>query len=463
MRSFIRMGVAVIALLAARPVTAAPNIVIIFADDLGYGDLGCYGHPTIRTPNLDRLAAEGQRWTDFYVAECVCSPSRAALLTGRLPIRSGMCGEKQRVLFPESAGGLPDSEITLAEALKQRGYATACVGKWHLGHLPPYQPGRHGFDYFFGLPYSNDMDRVPTAPKGRAAFQEPRDEYWNVPLLRNDQVIERPANQASLTSRYTREAIEFIQRSKGGPFFLYMPHTFPHVPLFASGDHKGRSDRGLYGDVVEELDASVGRVIEAIRQEGLAANTMVFFTSDNGPWLTQNEQGGSAGLLRDGKGSTWEGGMRVPCVAWWPGRIKPGVVREIGSTLDLFVTSIALAGGAAPSDRPIDGFDLSPALFGTGPSPRKTMFYYRGPKLYALRHEQWKAHFITQPAYGPGKLELHDPPELYDLRVDPSERFNVAASHPQAVEMLGRIAQEHRATVTRVEHQFDKMIERKAP
>jgi arylsulfatase A len=316
-----------------------PNIVIIFCDDLGYGDLSCYGHPTLHTPNLDRMAAEGVRFTQFYSAAEVCTPSRAALLTGRLPIRNGMCSSQRRVLFGNSQGGLPAHEITLAEVLKQQGYATACIGKWHLGHLPEYLPTQNGFDYYFGVPYSNDMDRVADAPAGRKAFDDPRIEYWNVPLMRNESIIERPAEQTTLTRRYTDETIQFIREHQTHPFFIYLAHTMPHVPLFRSGEFEGRSRRGLYGDVVEEIDAGVGKILDTLRSTGLDQNTMVFFTSDNGPWLIFQEQGGSAGLLKDGKGSTWEGGMREPALAWWPGRIPGGrLVHDLGCTMDLFVT-----------------------------------------------------------------------------------------------------------------------------
>lgn len=435
----------------------SPNIVVIFADDLGYGDLGCYGHPTIRTPNLDRMAAQGQRWTDFYVAECVCSPSRTALLTGRLPIRSGMCGDVHRVIFGNSTGGLPASEITLAQALRGRGYTTGAVGKWHLGHLPQYLPTQKGFDSFFGLPYSNDMDRLPTAPKGRIAIEDPKIEYFNVPLYRDDTIIERPAEQSTLTRRYTDEALKFIRQNKSKPFFLYFAHTFPHVPLFASENFKGKSGRGIYGDVVEELDWSVGRVLDTLAQEGLAENTLVVFTSDNGPWLIQDAHGGSAGLLREGKGSTWEGGMRVPGIFWWPGRIKPAVVRQLGTTMDIYVTAITLAGGKIPDDRPIDGYDISPVLFAAGPSPRHTVYYYRGTKLYALRHKQYKAHFITQSAYGKDKPVVHPIPELYNLVEDPSERFDLAAKKPEIVAVMRKLYDEHVLKMVPGENQFEKV------
>jgi len=424
-----------------------PNVVILFADDLGFGDLGCFGHPTIRTPNLDRMAAEGQKWTQFYAAASVCTPSRAALMTGRLPIRSGMCGNR-RVLFPDSIGGLPAEEITLAEALKTRGYATACVGKWHLGHLPQYLPTNNGFDSYFGIPYSNDMrmwdDRAKMAP-----------------LMRNEEVIEVPADQTTLTRRYTAEAVEFIRTNKDRPFFLYMPHTFPHVPLYRSREFTDTSLRGLYGDVVEELDWSVGQVLDTLRQLQLDRRTMVVFTSDNGPWLIMKLNGGSAGLLREGKGCTYEGGMREPTIFWWPGRIPAGtVVADLGSTLDLFVTASKLAGAPVPDDRVIDGVDLSPALLGTGKSPRTTMFYYRNLELFAVRKGPYKAHFITQPAYGRGGKVAHDPPELYHLEHDPSERFNVADQHSDVVSDLIREVQRHRETLEPVPSQLDRRPEK---
>ncbi|MHB1036514.1 MAG: sulfatase family protein [Pirellulales bacterium] len=406
-----------------------PNIIVLFADDLGYGDLGCYGHPTIRTPNLDRMAREGMRFTQFYSAAPVCTPSRAALLTGRLPIRTGMCSGTRSVLFPDSTGGLPEGEITIAQALKTKGYATACVGKWHLGHLPQYLPTRRGFDRYFGIPYSNDMN--------------PR------PLMRNEKVVEEPAVLSTLTRRYTDEAVAFINESREKPFFLYLAYTFPHVPLAASAQFKGTSARGLYGDVVEELDASVGRVLATLRDEKLAEGTLVLFTSDNGPWLSQKERGGSAGLLREGKGSTWEGGVREPALAWWPGRIAPGTVSgELGSTMDIFATSLTLAGAAIPQDRPIDGVDLSPVLFGTGKGNRQVVFYYRGSELTAVRKGPWKIHFKTQPGYGPQKAVVHDPPILFHLEHDPSEKYDLSASRPKVVADLVEEATRHKAGVT---------------
>jgi arylsulfatase A len=400
---------------AAEAVEGPPNFVLIFADDLGYGDLGCYGHPTIRTPRLDRMAAEGMRMMQFYSASPVCTPSRAALLTGRLPPRSGLT----RVLFPRSNGGIADDEITIAEALKSKGYATACVGKWHLGHLPQYLPMRHGFDSYYGIPYSNDMK--PT------------------PLLRNEDILEEPADQSTLTRRYTDEAIAFIEQNRQRPFFLYLAHTFPHVPLFS--ENEGSSPRGLYGDVVEDLDASTGHILDKLRELNLDRKTLVVFTSDNGPWLVKRLEGGSAGLLRDGKGTTWEGGVREPAIFWWPGKIEPGTTsQELGSTLDIFATFCALAGAEVPSDRPMDTYDLSSVLLDNGASPRQEMFYYWESELFAVRKGPWKLHLKVRRSWGQPIDDLSSSPQLYHLDRDPSEQHDVAKDHPAVVAELKEFA-----------------------
>ena len=426
-----------------------PNIVVLFADDLGYGDLGAYGHPTIRTPNLDQMAVEGQKWTNFYVAAPVCSPSRAALLTGRLPVRTGMYGtiERTRVLFPDSPDGLSGREITLAEALKDRGYATAAFGKWHLGLSPEFLPAAQGFDQWLGLPYSNDMDLVEhrDEPRPGSIFLEPESEYWNVPLMRGEEVIERPADQSLLTKRYTEEAVAFIETNRQQPFFLYLPYTMPHVPLFRSDEFVDTSAAGLYGDVIEEIDWSVGQILDTLREHGLEGRTLVLFTSDNGPWLVFDQQSGSAGPLRQGKGTTWEGGMRIPAIFWWPRTIAPATVQAIGSSLDLFPTALALAGGDLPVDRTLDGFDLRPVLFQTGDSPRNMMFYYRLGMLYAVRKGPFKAHFITEGSYGQGGERIfHEPPRLYHLGQDPGEHFDVADQYPEVIADILAEVEDHR-------------------
>jgi len=442
--------------------TPPPNIVVIYADDLGYGDLGCFGHPTIRTPNLDKMAAEGMRWTQFYSAACVCTPSRAALMTGRYPIRNGMCSDRRRVLFPNSGGGIPASEITLPEALKKKGYATACIGKWHLGHLPQFLPTSNGFDSYFGIPYSNDMDRVRTAPRGRAAFNNPKIEYWNVPLMRDGKIVERPADQRTITKRYTEAAVTFITENRTKPFFLYLPHSLPHVPLFRSKEFENVSSRGLYGDVIEEIDWSVGQILSTLKKHKLDSNTIVWFSSDNGPWLIFGDHGGTAGLLRGGKGSTWDGGMREPTLCWWPGKIKPGTVtQELGSTMDIFTTSLKLAGADVPKDRIIDGVDLRPVLFGKGDSPRKTMFFYRGTKVMAVRKGWYKAHFATRPGYGARKAETHDPPLLFHLGHDPGEQRNIAAKHPDFIAAIRKEVAEHKAKLKAPPSQLEIPLRRK--
>ncbi len=438
------------------------NFVVIFCDDLGYGDLGSFGNPTIRTPHLDRMAVEGQRWTSFYAADSVCTPSRSALLTGRLPIRTGMFSDTRRVLFPDSAGGLPAGEITIAEALKARGYATAAIGKWHLGFQPQHLPMQQGFDSYFGIPYSNDMDatiKFPSPAEYQRTLKNPKLEYWNVPLMRDEKVIERPADQTTLTRRYTDESIKFIKVNRNRPFFLYLAHTMPHMPLFRSKEFENKSQRGRYGDVIEELDANVGRLLDALRQLKLDRNTLVVFTSDNGPWAIFDEQGGSAGLLRGAKGGTYEGGMREPTIFWQPGTIKPGVVTDIGSTLDLLPTFCNLAGAKTPADRVLDGYDLTSVLQGKGQSPRQTMFYWRGSKLFAVRHGSFKAHFITQSEYGGAQPAVHETPELYNLDQDPSERFDVAQQHPEVIAEIRRIAEAHKQAIPPVENQLDKRLQ----
>lgn len=438
-------------------VMRTPNIIIITADDLGYGDLGSYGHPNIRTPHLDRMADEGQRWTSFYSQAPVCSPSRAALLTGRVHLRSGMYGRQQGVFFPDSQAGLPAEEITVAEALRDAGYATGIVGKWHLGHLPEYLPTRHGFDSWFGIPYSNDMDRqLPNGLDNRTAYFRPEIEYYQVPLMRDEVELERPVNQHTVTKRYAEEAVAFIRAHRNEPFFLYLPHTMPHMPLFRSSDFEAHSSAGIYGDVIEEVDWAVGQVLNTLDRLDLSENTLVVFTSDNGPWTSFETHGGSAGPLRHGKGTTYEGGMRVPGVFWWPGTIEPGVTQEIGSATDLFTTAIALAGGTIPKDRPIDGVDLSAVLFDTGSSPREEMAYYRMGELFAFRKGAHKVHFVTEGRYGlPPERTEHDPPVMFDLRVDIGERYDISATRPEILAAVVTAAERYQDRMTAAEPLFD--------
>lgn len=453
MRNAAIWAVSLLLALSARHAMAEelPNVVVIFCDDLGWGDLGCFGNPTIHTPQLDRMAAEGQKWTQFYVAAPVCTPSRAGLMTGRLPIRNGMTSSSRVVLFPNSGGGLPPEEVTLAELLKQKGYATGAFGKWHLGHLPQYLPTAQGFDTYFGIPYSNDMDKIG-GPGYRGEVVKNPDYYpeikdYNVPLMRDEKIIERPADQNTITRRYTEEAVKFIRSNQDRPFFVYLPHSMPHIPLFASKEYRGKSIRGLYGDVIEEIDWSVGQVLDTLRELKLDKNTLVVFSSDNGPWLTFQTHGGSAGPLRAGKGTTFEGGQRVPTIFWWPGSIRPGMVTELGSTLDLMATFAALTGTKIPDDRKLDSYDLTPVLQGTGSSPRQEMFYWTRGELHAVRSGPWKLHVKMRDPVNYGRTVVPKQPELYQVERDISEAYNVADQHPEVVERLLKMLEVHAADI----------------
>lgn len=392
-----------------------PNIIVIFCDDLGYGDLHSYGHPTIATPHLDQMAQDGMLFTQFYSASPACTASRYALLTGRYPIRSGF----DWVLYPKSERGVHPDEYTLAEGLKDAGYRTACFGKWHLGSTKPaYLPLQNGFDSYLGLPYSNDM--IP--PK-----------WPDIALLSGNDTLGVNPDQSILTGLYTQMAVDFMKAESDSPFFIYLPFAMPHVPLFPGKDFQGQSRAGLYGDVVEEIDAAVGKIRAELEAEGLAKNTLILFTSDNGPWIIKGLKGGSAGHLRDGKGSTWEGGMRVPGIACWPGKIAPNQVqRTPANTMDWYTTLIELAGAAVPRDRMVDGQNIGPLLFGDNYQERAFFYYGPGNKLHAVRVGDWKLHQATSSQTGvdyfEGKLPL-----LFNLEEDPGERFDRSKDYPEIV------------------------------
>jgi arylsulfatase A len=434
---------AIVSLLATTPIASAqaakPNIIFIFADDLGYADVGCFGAKGFKTPNIDKMAKEGMRFTSFYTGCSVCSGSRAALLTGRHYPRTGVVP----VMFPATKLGLNPNEITIATLLRRLGYFTGIIGKWHLGHLPAYLPMQHGFQYYYGIPYSNDMAIDPVNAKFAkdAVFREGKNIDLvqtekpiggKAPLMRGGEVIEYPVDQTTLTKRYTEEAIQLIKKHKDEPFFLYLPHTFPHVPLHVSPAFKGRT-KSLFGDVMEELDWSVGEVLKAVKDNNLDEKTLVIFTSDNGAHQ------GSALPLRGKKATNYEGGYRVPMIARWPGKIPADAVTdEVAATVDMLPTLALLAGGAAPADRPIDGKDIRPLLFGAkdAKSPHE---YYLFPHLKgALRAGNWKFYPWAEGA--DKKKNKTDPPkkgvQLYDLAKDIGETKNVAADHPQVVERL---------------------------
>ena len=419
-----------------------PNFVIILCDDMGYGDLSCYGNPTIQTPNIDRMAGEGMKLTQFYVGAAISTPSRSALLTGRLPVRNGMYGDRKGVLFPDSKAGLGQDEITIAKVLRQNGYATGCVGKWHLGAFSPYLPTDHGFDYYFGIPYSNDMS--PAQNKGPHARN-----YPPTPLILGDKKIEDEPDQGELTRRYTEKAVEFIHEHAKEPFFLYFAHTFPHIPLYTNARFEGTSKRGLYGDVVEEIDWSVGEVLKALREHGLDDNTFVIFTSDNGPWLTERENGGSAGPLKDGKGTWWEGGFRVPAICWMPGKIAPAINDEMMATMDLYPTFLAMAGVERPEGVVLDGVDQSGFLFEEKSSARDEVYYWWGSELMAVRKGEWKYYFktIKDQYLRTCQIEIPAEPLLYNVEVDISEKFNQAKSHPEIVRALIELAENHKRDI----------------
>ena len=407
-----------------------PNVVIIFIDDLGYADIGPFGATKQKTPNLDKMAQEGMKLTSFYAAP-VCSVSRAQLMTGCYGARISVPG----VYFPGHSNGLNPAETTIAEHLKTQGYATQCIGKWHLGDQPEFLPTNQGFDHYFGIPYSNDMQKTAKDTGAKV-----------VPLLRDDKVAELLTDEAQsrIVERYTEEAVGFIRASKDKPFFLYFPHTAVHTPIWPGEKFRGKSQNGRFGDWVEEVDWSVGRVLETLRELKLDENTLVVFTSDNGPWLIKGADGGSALPLRGGKGSTWEGGVRVPTIARWPGKIAPGSVCDaVAGTIDLLPTCVSLAGGKVPAEPVIDGRDISPLLFGkTTESQREAHYYFAGYNLQAVRQGPWKLAIATQPETM-GKSSSDDAkinPRLYNLDTEIGEQTNIADKQPDIVAKLTTLA-----------------------
>ena len=431
----------------------SPNYIVIFVDDMGYGDLGVYGNPTISTPHLDKMAYEGQNWTQFYSAASVCTPSRAALLTGRLPVRSGMASSKNPVLFPNSLSGLPATELTLAEKLKEKNYKTAIVGKWHLGHTKNYLPNNHGFDYYFGIPYSNDMDKINNNNYwSEYENKELSSDSYNVPLMENFDIIERPVDQTTITSRYVDKTLQLINNYKNDNFFIYLSHNLPHIPLYASKRFLGKSKRGLYGDVIEEIDYGVGLIINELKKLNLDKKTIVVFTSDNGPWLVYKSHSGSAGLLRNGKGTTWEGGVRVPAI-FWGANIKPGLINEIGSTLDIYTTFLALAKIDTQKNMIVDGYDLTETLLRKKESQRDEMFFYKGDELFAVRLGDFKLHLKTTDWFK--KPKEHNPPLLFNLNIDPSEKFNISSKNPEKVKEILELIKVHNLKLVRGKNQLD--------
>jgi arylsulfatase len=430
------------------------NFVIIFIDDEGYGDVGCFGATGFKTPNLDLMAGEGMRFTNFYSGSAVCTPSRAALLTGCYPPRVGLT----RVLFPYDSIGLNREETTIAELLKQKEYTTAIIGKWHLGHHREFLPLQHGFDEYFGLPYSNDM--WPVHYNGLPVTEENHLRRWKLecpplPFMDGNEKIREIRtleDQDTLTSVYTEHAVDFIRRNRGNPFFLYLPHTMAHVPLGVSDRFKGLSRQGMYGDVMMEIDWSVGEIMQALKSCGIEKNTLVIFTTDNGPWLNYGNHGGSAGGLKEGKGSVFEGGFRVPCIMRWPDVIPAGTVcSQIASSIDILPTIAGIAGTGMPEKR-IDGVSLLSLMTGNSEELiRNEFFFYAGNSLRAVRKGNWKLVFphnynssegsVVGKDGWPGSMVRKDyEGGLYNLRRDPGERYDMSLEHPGIVTELEELA-----------------------
>jgi arylsulfatase A len=425
-----------------------PNIIIIFTDDQGYNDLGCFGSTKIKTPHFDQLAKEGRKLTSFYVASPVCTPSRAALLTGCYPKRIGM---ENHVIFPEHNHGMHQDEVTIADMLKDAGYATACVGKWHLGHRKPFLPTSQGFDSYYGIPYSNDMNHPDNKDKPSYWGPGPSDKLWldqksavtkwKTPLMKDEEIVELPVDQQTITRRYTDKAIEFVTANKEKPFFLYLAHSMPHVPLYVPDDVLDKDPKNAYTNTIEHIDAECGRLFKAVKDLGLSDNTYIIFTTDNGPWLVFKHHGGSALPLRDGKGSTYEGGQRVPFIIKGPG-VKAGTSSDgIATTMDL-LPSIAKLAGIEPKTRgPIDGMDITGLLMSEDKSPRNEFLFYnsRGG-IHGFRQGDWKYRFA-----GHRKSVF----ELYNLAEDIGEKTNLAEKHPDKVEALTKRMKELDAEIAK--------------
>jgi arylsulfatase A-like enzyme len=415
------------------------NVVLIFADDQGYGDLGCFGSKKIKTPNIDQMAKEGRKFTNFMVASPVCTPSRAALLTGCYPKRVGL---HQHVLFPSSTKGLHPDEYTLADHFKSQGYATACYGKWHLGHHPETLPRQNGFDHYFGIPYSNDMNHPDNKGKPKGGpdgmdilWNDPESTLtkWKTPLIENEKIVELPVDQRTITRRCTDKTISFIKKNKDKPFFVYVPHSMPHIPLYVPDEIRDPNPLNAYTCVIEHIDSEVGRIIKTIKDLKLDKNTIVIYTTDNGPWLPFKHHGGSAGPLREGKGTTFEGGQRVPCVMWGPSRIPANTVcDELMGTIDLLPSLAAITKRKIPSKKKIDGLDASNLILGTGSTPRKEFLHYtsRG-ELEGIRSGEWK--LLRKKPRNKKQAEMV---MLFNLSKDLSEENNLAQEQPAIVARL---------------------------
>lgn len=433
-----------------------PSVVLIFIDDEGYGDVGCFGATGYETPHLDQMAARGMKFTNFYSAQPVCSASRAGLMTGCYPNRIGFSG----ALFPHDTVGINADEYTMAEMFKDQGYATACFGKWHLGWQKEFLPLQHGFDEYTGIPYSNDMWPNNNATGELLPEGSNRSKMPKLPLIEGNEVIERITDlegQDKLTTLYTEKAVDFINRNAGNPFFLYVPHTMAHIPLGVSDKFRGKSEQGMYGDVMMEIDWSVGEILKALRENGIEENTIVIFTTDNGPWLNFGNHAGSAGGLREGKTTSWEGGQRVPFIAQWPGKIPAGkVCNKLACAIDLLPTFAALTGGKL-SENKIDGVDISTLLRGDfNSSPRETILYYYGRNnLNGVRKGNWKLvlphtynSYNTEPGkdgYGGKRIRMQvEAPELYNMMRDPGEQYNVIAYNPEKAGELMQVVERAR-------------------